>query len=569
MLKSLLWWLQRSPRDDTLRTPPGPEGSNGSNGLGRRGVAFVAASLLGVSMTHQVLARKYRPKQFADVVGQPHVVQALTNALNQQYLHHAYLFTGTRGVGKTTTARIIAKCLNCEKGISPTPCGECNACTEIDSGRFPDLYEVDAASRTKVEDTRELLDNAQYSPTKGRYKIYLIDEVHMLSGHSFNALLKTLEEPPEHVKFLLATTDHQKLPATVLSRCLQFHLKQMMPEQIATHLEHILQQENIRQETAALPLLGQAANGSMRDALSLLDQAIAFGNGEISLASVKAMLGTIEPTALYDILNALNERDADTLMTCAAHLNELGVNFSHALADMLAILHQIAVLQATTVNNTNNDALKQLASTLSPEDVQLFYQIALLGQRDLAFAPTPRTGFEMTLLRMLAFYPELGENQAAPAPRKQPAKTTAKAASANSNKTTAAPSKLSNDWNDIVAQLNLTGAARILAQNCNLAAMGDNEVQLVASPKQKPLIQAKQVERINEALNDYLQRKVKIKITVSEQTHNTPADIAKKAEEDRHEAAKQAISNDPKVQKIMKTFDATIVESSITPTHNH
>lgn len=361
-------------------------------------------------MDYQVLARKWRPKGFADMVGQQHVVQALSNALKQNRLHHAYLFTGTRGVGKTTVARVIAKCLNCETGITHQPCEQCSACTEINSGRFIDLIEVDAASRTKVEDTRELLDNVQYAPTKGRFKVYLIDEVHMLSGHSFNALLKTLEEPPPHVKFLLATTDPQKLPMTVLSRCLQFHLKNLTIEQIAGQLAHILEQEQLTFAAPALQHLARAADGSMRDALSLLDQAIAQGDGVVSLETVRAMLGTIAPTHLYGIIEALIRGDAQGLYQQTQALCEHGVDFAQVLQELLGLLHQMALLQALPNTHSSlfadNETPRELAQQLTAEQLQLYYQIAILGRRDLPLAPTPRSGFEMTLLRMLAFYPE-------------------------------------------------------------------------------------------------------------------------------------------------------------------
>jgi DNA polymerase-3 subunit gamma/tau len=374
-----------------------------------------------MSLGYQVLARKWRPKSFADMVGQQHVVQALSNALKQNRLHHAYLFTGTRGVGKTTVARIIAKCLNCETSITHEPCEQCSACTEINAGRFIDLIEVDAASRTKVEDTRELLDNVQYAPTKGRFKVYLIDEVHMLSGHSFNALLKTLEEPPPHVKFLLATTDPQKLPMTVLSRCLQFHLKNLTIEQIATQLAYVLGQEQLSFEAPALQHLGRAADGSMRDALSLLDQAIAHGDGNVSLETVRAMLGTIAPTHLYGIIEALINKDAQALYQQTQSLSEHGVDFAHVLEELLGLLHQMAVLHVLPEVNSSlfadNETPRTLAKQLSAEQLQLYYQIAILGRRDLPMAPTPRSGFEMTLLRMLAFYPETLSNPYGDAPK--------------------------------------------------------------------------------------------------------------------------------------------------------
>lgn len=362
-------------------------------------------------MSYQVLARKWRPRFFDEMVGQEHVLRALINALNEQRLHHAYLFTGTRGVGKTTIARILAKCLNCEQGISARPCGECSACQEIASGRFVDLIEVDAASRTKVEDTRELLDNVQYAPTRGRFKVYLIDEVHMLSTHSFNALLKTLEEPPEHVKFLLATTDPQKLPITVLSRCLQFSLKNMTPESIVGYLESVLQAENVGYESPALWQLGRAAQGSMRDALSLTDQAIAFGEGQVTETQVTSMLGTMDRGRLFRLAEIMAIGDATQVMTEAAEMAAHGPDFDEVVQGLMSIWHRASIAQVLpdAIENSqgDRDAILMLARAMNGEDLQLYYQIALSGRQDLAVAPDPRQGFEMLLLRMLAFRPAL------------------------------------------------------------------------------------------------------------------------------------------------------------------
>lgn len=368
-----------------------------------------ASQLRRFSMSYQVLARKWRPRSFREMVGQTHVLKALINALDSQRLHHAYLFTGTRGVGKTTIARIIAKCLNCETGITSTPCGTCSVCREIDEGRFVDLIEIDAASRTKVEDTRELLDNVQYAPSRGRFKVYLIDEVHMLSSHSFNALLKTLEEPPPYVKFILATTDPQKLPATILSRCLQFSLKNMTPERVVEHLTHVLGVENVPFEDDALWLLGRAADGSMRDAMSLTDQAIAFGEGKVMAADVRAMLGTLDHGQVYDVLHALINGDAKALLEAVRHLAEQGPDWNGVLSEILNVLHRVAIAQALPdgVDNGHGDRdrVLALAQALPAEDVQFYYQMGLIGRRDLPLAPDPRGGFEMVLLRMLAFRP--------------------------------------------------------------------------------------------------------------------------------------------------------------------
>lgn len=356
-------------------------------------------------MSYQVLARKWRPQNFKEMVGQQHVLRALINALEEDRLHHAYLFTGTRGVGKTTIARILAKCLNCETGVTSEPCGECSSCKSILEGSFVDLIEVDAASRTKVEDTRELLDNVQYAPTRGRFKVYLIDEVHMLTGHSFNALLKTLEEPPPHVKFLFATTDPQKLPVTILSRCLQFNLKRMPVDMISGHLQYLTKQESIPSDEPSLKLIARAADGSMRDALSLLDQSIAFGNGELKEADVREMLGTISHEPLLALLKCVSEGNGAEIIQQVEELAGVTPDFEAATDALIASLHQIAVQQVVPDAQQDDDGISELADLLTKEDVQLYYQIALNGRRDLALSPDPRSGFEMLLLRMLAFRP--------------------------------------------------------------------------------------------------------------------------------------------------------------------
>lgn len=367
-------------------------------------------------MSYQVLARKWRPRTFEDMVGQEHVLQALIHALENQRLHHAYLFTGTRGVGKTTIGRLLARCLNCETGITPRPCGTCSSCREIQEGRFVDLIEIDAASRTGVDDMRELTDNVQYAPSRGRYKVYLIDEVHMLTNQSFNAFLKTLEEPPEHVKFLLATTDPQKLPVTVLSRCLQFNLKRMTPEHIAGHLTNVLTAEQIPFEEPALWLLARAADGSMRDALSLTDQAIAFGNQKLAASDVSSMLGTIDQQDIERIVNSLVDRDGPGLLAEISRISDFAPDYSVILADLLSLFHRVTMEQVVpgSADNALGDAaqVQSLARKLSAEDAQLFYQAALVGRKDLAITPDARMGFEMTLLRMLAFRP--GSDRRAP-----------------------------------------------------------------------------------------------------------------------------------------------------------
>ncbi len=393
-------------------------------------------------MSYQVLARKWRPSTFDQMVGQEHVLKALVNALDSGRLHHAYLFTGTRGVGKTSIARLFAKSLNCEKGVSSTPCGECSPCREISEGRFVDLIEVDAASRTKVEDTRELLENVQYAPSQGRYKVYLIDEVHMLSTHSFNALLKTLEEPPPHIKFLLATTDPHKLPVTILSRCLQFNLKNMTPERVVAHLQQVLNAERVSFEEPALWLLSRAASGSMRDAMSLADQAISYGNGQLLETDVRAMLGSVDQQQVLELLRLLAEGSAQRVMDLVAGIAEYGADFDDVLAELLGLLHRVAIAQALPegVDNSQGDreAVLALARTLKAEDVQLFYQIALAGRKDLPLVPVARDGFEMTLLRMLAFRPVLPGEQALP----QAQADTSTSASAVASASAAADTKI-------------------------------------------------------------------------------------------------------------------------------
>ena len=374
-------------------------------------------------MSYQVLARKWRPRNFASLVGQEHVVRALTHALEQNRLHHAYLFTGTRGVGKTTLARILAKALNCETGITATPCGVCSACTEIDSGRFVDLIEIDAATNTGIDNMRELQDNAVYAPTRGRFKVFVIDEVHMLSKQAFNSMLKTFEEPPEHIKFILATTDPQKIPVTVLSRCLQFNLKQMPREAIYGHLGYILQQENTAAEPAALRLIAQAAQGSMRDALSLLDQAIAYAGGAVSEAAVRAMLGAIDQDYLFRLLDGLAQQDIKAMLAVAGEMESRSLSFDSALQDLATLLHQIALAQsapdALGQDLPERERILALAQQFDAEELQLHYQIALYGRRDLPLAPDEYAGFSMSLMRMLAFRPDQAGAVAVPAPAKK------------------------------------------------------------------------------------------------------------------------------------------------------
>src|SRR5262245_22946881 len=420
-------------------------------------------------MSYLVLARKWRPRNFDELVGQEHVRQALVNALDSGRVHHAFLFTGTRGVGKTTIARILARALNCERGVGSRPCGECGACREIDEGRFVDLIEVDAASRTKVDDTRELLENVQYLPTRGRFKVYLIDEVHMLSAHSFNALLKTLEEPPPHVKFLLATTDPQKLPVTVLSRCLQFNLKRLPASLIAARLQHILGAEGVTLEPAAVQLLARAADGSLRDALSLLDQMLAFGGGRVAESDARAMLGTVDRQKLLRLADRLADRDARGLLALVAELDQYAPDYAQLLEELATLLQKVALRQAVPDLDADEvwptEALIDLAARQPAEDVQLAYQLAILGRRDLELAPDPRTGFEMTLLRILAFRPAESTGEAR-SPR--PAREASSAASVP--KSRAAAPETGADWPSLLARLDLKGPARQLAGHCQLVA---------------------------------------------------------------------------------------------------
>lgn len=666
-------------------------------------------------MSYQVLARKWRPRSFREMVGQTHVLKALINALDSQRLHHAYLFTGTRGVGKTTIARIIAKCLNCETGITSTPCGECSVCREIDEGRFVDLIEIDAASRTKVEDTRELLDNVQYAPSRGRFKVYLIDEVHMLSSHSFNALLKTLEEPPPYVKFILATTDPQKLPATILSRCLQFSLKNMTPERVVEHLSHVLSVENVPFEDDALWLLGRAADGSMRDAMSLTDQAIAFGEGKVLAADVRAMLGTLDHGQVFDLLHALIQGDAKALLEAVRHLAEQGPDWSGVLSEILNVFHRVAIAQALPEGVDNGhgdrDRVLALAHAMPAEDVQFYYQMGLIGRRDLPLAPDPRGGFEMVLLRMLAFRPAdtgdapsqplkpVGISQATvdsaqsvatttevapqplavPAPKVAPQPTPAPApavaeidlpwnepavpvveqepapepvldtvseppalppmplptpdsvvpdapqwtsaaipeptaeqvdaalsgmdrddeppldedyiepdmdsaaysyldelASEHAAEHEPAPEPeplpaampatgLALEWLNMFPNLPVSGMTASIGANCTLISAEGDEWLLHLDPAHSALFNATQQRRLNDALNQYLQRTLKVTIELIKPEQETPAQAAARMRAERQRLAEESIHGDPLVQQMIQQFDASVRDDTIEP----
>ncbi len=450
-------------------------------------------------MSYTALARKWRPKRFEELTGQEHVLQALSNALATNRVHHAFLFTGTRGVGKTTIARILAKCLNCEVSAGPAPCGECATCREVDEGRFVDLIEVDAASRTKVDDTRELLENVQYAPTRGRYKVYLIDEVHMLSAHSFNALLKTLEEPPPHVKFLLATTDPQKLPVTVLSRCLQFNLKRLSVPLISARIKTILGAEGIAFDDAAVQLVAEAADGSMRDGLSLLDQLLAFGGGKVAEDEARAMLATVDRRQVARLAGLLAEGDPAPLLDYAKSLEEWSPDHGEVLDALATLLVRVALRQALPAYEGDDlypsALLADLAARITPEDVQLYYQTAILGRRDLAWAPDARSGFEMTLLRMLAFRPGPVASAAAPAPVAAAVGPATAGAAAGASAVAGGGAKerpvvarsALDDWPATLAQLEVGGAVRQLASHCAYAGRDGAVIRLSLDPAQQAL----------------------------------------------------------------------------------
>jgi DNA polymerase-3 subunit gamma/tau len=541
---------------------------------------------------YTALARKWRPRSFAELIGQDHVRRALVNALETGRVHHAFLFTGTRGVGKTTIARILAKCLNCEGGVTPTPCGQCASCREIDAGRFVDLIEVDAASRTKVDDTRELLDNVQYAPTRGRYKVYLIDEVHMLSTHSFNALLKTLEEPPPHVKFLLATTDPQKLPVTVLSRCLQFNLKRIPVAQIAGHLRAILEKEGIELEPAGLTLVAQAADGSMRDGLSLLDQLIAFGGGRAGEAQARAMLGTIARDHVLQLTERLATGDAAELLRHAQSLEEWAPDYAQMLDALASLLARIALKQVVKDFDGDDlyapELLERLAGAISPEDVQLYYQTAIVGRRDLALAPDPRTGFEMVLLRMIAFRPQAGAGEfRAPGPasvsrgavsvpmgpaasgavsgRPPVSRPAPGLAPSGPPGTDARGSPGAQDWSAIISATDLQGAARQLAAHCVLVGREGALVRLALDPRSKFMRTAAVEEKLAQALTKYYGEPIRLEFTAVAPQAETPAQADQRASQEETESARRTFDSDPGVQGFRDRFAATPLPETIRP----
>ena len=527
-------------------------------------------------MSYQVLARKWRPRSFSSLVGQEHVVRALTHALSSQRLHHAYLFTGTRGVGKTTLARILAKALNCETGVTPTPCGVCSACQEIDGGRFVDLLEVDAATNTRVDEMRQLLENAVYAPTRGRYKVYVIDEVHMLSNSAFNAMLKTLEEPPEHVKFILATTDPHKIPVTVLSRCLQFNLKQMPPVAIGTHLAHVLQAEGVPYEQPALGLIARSAAGSMRDALSLLDQAIAHGAGKVEEEQVRAMLGTVDLDYLYGILEAVQLGDIGELLRLAADMAVRSLSFGAALQELAGLLTRLQIAQKApgSIDDQDPDRVRlfDLSAKLSPEFVQLAYQIAIHGRVELPMAPDEYAGFVMTLMRLHGFRPEsvadivssvqstVRRAAPVPVPVVSPAPANGRA------RTSEDPVALADGhWGEIVAELQLNGLARELAQHCELRELNEADCVLRLAPAHAHLQMKPAPDKLRQALSDYLGRTVALRFELAQTEADTPAATVGRERRERQEQAIASIEQDSFVRDVIESCDASLVESSIKP----
>ncbi|MEN1728279.1 MAG: DNA polymerase III subunit gamma/tau [Pseudomonadota bacterium] len=559
-------------------------------------------------MSYQVLARKWRPRQFSELVGQSHVVKVLTNSLNEDRVHHAFLFTGTRGVGKTTIARILAKSLNCLEGVSADPCGECEHCVAIDEGRFVDLLEIDAASRTKVDDTREILDNVQYAPARGRYKVYLIDEVHMLSTHSFNALLKTLEEPPDHVKFVLATTDPQKIPVTILSRCLQFNLRRLSPSEIGEQMKTILDSESVEAEPEALALLARAADGSMRDGLSLLDQALA-GGGSLKEAAVRDMLGSVEQRHVHELLGAVSQRDGAAAMAVINEVFAQARDLSVLLQDLAEALHRTALIQQLPDYRDDSrsdwEVLVQLAGQFDPEDVQLYYQIAITGRRDLMLAPTERSGCEMTVLRMLAFQPSdaagsgsshstttaaspaagaggvsvnvkarasAAQTQPAEPPLAQPyAEPDPPPTASHVSEPDPPPVQASGEitpenWADVLGKLKLNGSVRMVAGLLVVHRVEESVVHFHAASDDMLLVTDRFRAALAMALEQWTGGSLRLTITAAEDAlTDTPAQIEQTAADQVQAEAEAAIDGDPLVRRLCERFDAEILRESIRP----
>ena len=521
----------------------------------------------------QVLARKWRPRSFTELVGQEHVVRALTNALRQQRLHHAYLFTGTRGVGKTTLARILAKSLNCETGVTDAPCGKCGACTEIDAGRFVDLIELDAASNTQVDNMRELLENALYAPTSGRFKVYIIDEVHMLSRSAFNAMLKTLEEPPGHVKFILATTDPQKIPVTVLSRCLQFGLKQIPPQQIRDRLTEVLAAENVTADAQSIALVARAAEGSLRDALSLLDQAIAHGGGALDEASTRAMLGAVDQTYLHSVLRALAARDGAALAAEAQRMGERSLSFEAALQELAVLLHRMALAQVVPDSLAEDDpdtpAVRELTQAFGADELQLYYQIAVQGRAEIGLAPDEQAGFMMTLLRMLAFAPGGAAVAAAPATARAPAPVASGPATsaARSGAPAAAPAAKADpsSWADLVGRIGLSAMANQLALRCEMTKLTAEEIELRISPADERLFDKPYLDKLTAALRQHLGAQFRVIFVAGDVAGMSPKAITDRKIEQRHAAAVAEIRQDPFVRELIEDFDGSLDDGSIKP----
>ena len=533
-------------------------------------------------MSYQVLARKWRPRDFSTLVGQDHVVRALTHALEAKRLHHAYLFTGTRGVGKTTLSRILAKALNCvgpdgRGDITAVPCNVCEACTAIDAGRFIDYIEMDAASNRSVDEMVQLLERAMYAPSAARFKVYMIDEVHQLSAHAFNAMLKTLEEPPEYVKFILATTDPQKVPVTVLSRCLQFNLKQMPPQAITARMREILTHEGIAAEDAALTLLAHAARGSMRDGLSLLDQAIAYAGGQVSLEAARAMLGAIDEGTLVRVLDAVIARDAAAVLAIADEMSGQSLSFGQALRDLASLLHRIALAQRVpeaAEDDLQAADIRRLAAALSPEEVQLYYQIALHGRNDLHLAPDEYAGFTMCLLRMLAFAPDdaaAGAAEAGDLRRLAPARAEVSApraaaqpaAAATSIRTVPSQPDFDGNWPALVARLKVGGLVRELAQRSELVSAKDDHFKLRVPLK--TLLEAGAVDKLKLAIETALGRSIRLSTELGSTTGPTAAGLAAEANAERQRQAEEAIYGDPFVRELIDNFGASVDPASIRP----
>ena len=537
----------------------------------------MVAGLRSRVLSYQVLARKWRPKSFAELTGQGHVVTALANALDRGRLHHAYLLTGTRGVGKTTIARILAKSLNCAKGVTATPCGACGPCTDIDAGRFVDLLELDAASNTQVDQMREILDNARYAPTVGRYKVYLIDEVHQLSKHSFNAMLKTLEEPPEHVKFVLATTDPQKVPVTVLSRCLQFALKPLAPDEIGERIAHILRAESIAHDDDAVALIARAAAGSLRDGLSLLDQAIAYGGGEVRSVPVRAMLGVVDRESAWRIVDALAAGDGAALLAQADAIVERGLSAGEALAQVAALFHRIAVAQAVPAaadGFDDADRIRAATTRFAAPAVQLLWQIAVQGRADLALAPDEATGLSMTLLRMHAFEPETG-GAAMPAAPASPARAPAPAPAASrpdatpaTPATPAAKTVLPSDpaeWPTFVATLGLTGMAGELASQSVMRKLDGAALTLALPASHKHLAGKSYADRLRSVLEQATGRKLLLAFEVGESADDSLATRTAREREAQRARTEAGFREEPLVRDLVARFDGTVRSDSIKP----